>query len=230
MPFRVAALVAFAACLSTAQTPPASDNDSSPRIFGVLPNFTTVSDSQGAGPLSFKQKFILFARQTYDPVTIASAAVGAALSQAQNGDPKYGQGGAAYGKRFGAALADMTSQNFFQGVLLAGLLHEDPRYFRRGPQYRFWNRVGYSISRVVITRTDAGTDRFNYSGIIGMSMGIALSNTYYPAASLNGGENAWRFATSLAAAGMYNVLPEFWPDIRQKLFVHKPNSQTSPDH
>jgi hypothetical protein len=52
------------------------------------------------------------------------------------------------------------------------------------------------LSRVVVTRTDAGKDRFNYSGILGMSAGIALSNAYYPDSSVSAGEVGYRFGTS----------------------------------
>ena len=225
---------ALAALLCTsvvqAQTPSTTDDTDSQRIFGVLPNFLTVSDPHsGVEPLTFKEKLILFAKQTYDPATIASAAAGAAISQAHDDDPKYGEGSGPYGERFGAAMADLTTQNFFGGVLLAGLLHEDPRYFRRGPQFGFWNRFGYSLSRVAITRTDAGTDRFNYSGILGMGMGIALSNAYYPASSVNGIEVASRFGTSLMSSALGNILPEFWPDMRQKFFHRKAKPKEAPN-
>jgi hypothetical protein len=224
---RFAVIVFLSASCIAGQTPAPPDDDNNPRIFGVLPTFT-VSNTTDVAPLTLKQKFNLFVKQTYDPGTIAAAAVGAAMSQAQHGDPDYGVGSAAYAKRFGAAMTDMTTQSFFQGVLLAGLLHEDPRYFRRGPQYGFWNRLGYSISRVVITRTDAGNDRFNYSGVIGMAMGIGLSNTYYPASSVSASETASRFATSLASSVIGNILPEFWPDVHQKLFHHH-QKPTPPD-
>ena len=220
---RFAALAALGAFIVPAQTPsPASDNTESQRIFGVLPNFLTVSDPHpGIEPLTFKEKFILFAKQTYDPATIATAGVGAAISQGHDDDPKYGEGWGPYGERFGAAVTDLTTQNFFGGVLLAGLFHEDPRYFRKGPQFGFWNRLGYSFSRIVMTRTDAGNNRFNYSGILGMGMGIALSNAYYPAPSVNGTEVASRFGTSFVSAALANILPEFWPDMRQKFFHKK---------
>lgn len=221
---RCAALAAACTIVAPAQTsdaanPGIADNQ---RIFGVLPNYLTVSDPRSnVAPLTFKQKFVLFARQTYDPVTVASAAAGAALSQIDNDDPKYGVGTGPYAERFGAAMADLTTQNFFGGVLLAGLLHEDPRYFRRGSEFGFWNRLGYSLSRVVITRTDKGTDRFNYSGMLGMGMGIALSNAYYPESSVNGTEVASRFGTSLVSSALSNILPEFWPDIHQRVFHRK---------
>jgi hypothetical protein len=200
-----------AGALDPAIAPVAND-----RILGIIPNYQTVSDSQpNIAPLSVKQKFGLFAKETFDPFIAVSSAAGAALSQADNDHPQYGQGAGPYAERFGAAVADVTTQNFFSDAVLASLLHEDPRYFRRGPQYRFWPRLGYAVSRVVITRTDAGKPSFNYSGLLGMGMGIALSNAYYPNSSVSGNVVLSRFGTSLVSAALSNILPEFWPDIRQ---------------
>jgi hypothetical protein len=201
---------------------PVAGDVASERILGIIPNFLTVEDpKQETAPLTAKQKFGLFAKETFDPFTFGSAAAGAALSQIHNDDPKYGRGGPAYAERFGAAVGDITTQNFFSGAVLASVLHEDPRYFRRGPEYGVWSRVGYALSRVVVTRTDAGNNRFNYSGMLGMGMGIALSNAYYPESSVNGEEVASRFGTSLLASALGNLLPEFWPDVRQKFFHRK---------
>jgi hypothetical protein len=209
---------------SQASSPPSSDIPSfDDRIFGVIPNYLAVEDPQkNVVPLSVKQKFELFAKETVDPFTFGSSAAGAALSQIDNDNPKYGHGAGPYAERFGAAMADVTTQNFFSDAVLASVLHEDPRYFRRGPEFGVWYRVGYALSRVVVTRTDAGKDTFNYSGMIGMGMGIALSNAYYPDASVSASEVGYRFGTSLLASALSNILPEFWPDIDQKFFHRKP--------
>jgi hypothetical protein len=202
---------------------------SNDRILGVIPNYMTVEDPrQTIAPLTAKQKFGLFARETFDPFIAASSAAGAALSQIDNDDPKYGHGAGPYAERFGAAVADVTTQNFFSDAVLASVLHEDPRYFRRGPEFGIWYRAGYALSRVVITRTDAGQHTFNYAGMLGMGMGIALSNAYYPDRSVNGEEVATRFGTSLIANALGNLLPEFWPDIHQKFFHRKPRTPSAP--
>lgn len=202
---------------------PGFDEPVDDRIFGVIPNYLTVEDPlKNVAPLSVREKFALFAKETVDPFTFAASAAGAALSQIDNDDPRYGHGAGPYAERFGAAMADVTTQNFFQDAVLASLLHEDPRYFRRGSEYGMWNRVGYALSRVVITRTDKGTNRFNYSGMLGMGLGIGLSNAYYPDSSVSGEEVASRFGTSLLSNALGNLLPEFWPDFRQKFLRHKP--------
>lgn len=207
---------------------PLAPGISDDRIFGVMPNYLTVEKPEAKiTPLRVKEKFALFAKETFDPFTFAASAAGAGISQTNNDDPKYGYGMRAYAQRFGAAMADVTSQNFFSDAVLASWWHEDPRYFRRGPAFGFWYRVGYALSRSVVTRTDSGKNRFNYSGVVGMSMGIALSNTYYPPASVNGAEVARRFGTSFAAAALGNILPEFWPDIHDKIFHHKEHAPTA---
>jgi hypothetical protein len=197
---------------------------SNERILGVIPNFQAVSDpATPYTPLRKMDKWRLFVKETVDPYTFASSAAGAALSQWHNTAPKYGEGGEAYMQRFGAAQADVTTQNLFSDAVLASLFREDPRYFREGPGKSVLHRIGYATSRVVITRKDSGRNGFNFSGIIGMSMGIALSNAYYPPASVTGEEMGSRAGTSLSASALGNLLPEFWPDVRAKLahFRHR---------
>jgi hypothetical protein len=188
------------------------------RIFGVIPNFQTVSDpNKPYTPLRVRDKWYLFMKETVDPFTFVSAAGGAALSQWENSAPKYGVGFKPYMQRFGAAQADVATQNFFSDAVLASLFREDPRYFRKGPGSTVFHRVTYATTRIVITRRDSGRDSFNFSGIAGMGMGIALSDAYYPRQSLGGGELESRLITSLTAAALGNLLPEFWPDIKAKL-------------
>jgi hypothetical protein len=193
----------------------------SQRILGVIPNYQTVNDSAaGVAPLTAKQKWELALRETVDPFSVANALAGAAMSQAGNETPNYGEGGAAFGKRFGAALADFGTQNFFSAGLFATLLHQDPRYFRMGPRAGVLKRVGYSISRLAIARQDSGAAAFNASNFLGMALGIAASNAYYPSASRQGSVMFARLTTSLTGGVIGNLMSEFWPDLQQKFFHH----------
>lgn len=47
-------------------------------------------------------------------------------------------------------------------------------------------------------------------------MGIALSNAYYPGRDVSGSITGGRFVSSVTAASLGNLLPEFWPDVKQK--------------
>ncbi len=197
------------------------------RILGIMPNFQTVSDPDRAFvPLTPKQKWALAAKATLDPFNLASAAMGAGFSQMGNQTPKYGWGGGAYGARYGAAFADFATQNLFSAGVLANLLHQDPRYFRKGPRSSIPARLAYSVSRLAIARNDAGKQVFNASGIFGMGLGIAASNLYYPSSSVSGEVMAGRLSTSLLGGIIGNLTSEFWPDI-QRSFFHRQRRQRS---
>jgi hypothetical protein len=194
------------------------------RIMGVIPDYQTVRDPDApVVPLTPKQKWSLAWKETVDPFNIASAAMAAAFSQMGNQTPKYGEGSPAYGKRFGAALADFGTQNLFSAGLLANMLHQDPRYYRKGPGTGVLKRVAYSVSRIVIARQDSGATAFNASGVFGTMMGIAASNLYYPAASVRTSVMLNRLNTSFTGGIMGNLMSEFWPDLQglQKKFFHR---------
>jgi hypothetical protein len=191
------------------------------RILGVMPDYQTITDPLGtAPPLTHRQKWILALKETIDPFNLVDAAMGAAFSQDGNQTPKYGEGGEAYVERVGAAWADLASQNFFSAGIYANLLHEDPRYFRKGPGSPLPSRILYSVSRVVIARKDNGSSTFNFAGIFGMVTGIAASNLYYPADSINASVMLCRLDTSALGSLTGNLVSEFWPDL-QKKFLHR---------
>jgi len=193
------------------------------RILGVIPDYQTVNETPTVkvAPLTNKEKWWLGLKESIDPFNVASAVMAAGFSQRGDQTPKYGEGWNSYGQRVGAALADFTTQNLFSAGLLACVLHQDPRYFRKGPGTKIPARILYSISRLVIARQDSGREAFNASGIFGMGLGIAASNLYYPSASIRGEVMAARVETSLFGGVTGNLMSEFWPDIQKKFFHRK---------
>ncbi len=195
------------------------------RILGVLPDYQTITESGARAPaLTRRQKWSLAWKETVDPFNLASAAMGAGFSQIGKQTPKYGGGMPAFGERFGAAVGDFATQNVFSAGVLACLLHQDPRYFRKGSDAGIPGRVLYSLSRIFVTRQDSGKAAFNASGIFGMALGIAASNAYYPSSSIRGSVMVGRLHTSLLSSISGNLLSEFWPDV-QKKFVHRKHSK-----
>lgn len=192
------------------------------RIMGVMPDYQTVRDTtHWVAPLSVKDKWLLAMKETADPFNFGTAFFTAAESQRGNQTPKFGEGWSNYGRRVYAAELDFASQNFFSAGLLATVLHQDPRYFRRGPQSRFLARLVYSVRQLVVAHQDSGRLAFNASNIGGMAMGIAASNLYYPPASRNGTVMVSRLWTSSLGSALGNLMSEFWPDVEQKFFRKK---------
>jgi hypothetical protein len=165
--------------------------------------------------LSLQEKFILFAEDTFDPVTFLSTGFNAGLDQAQNTDKKFGQGAEGYGKRFGADFVDQASSEFFKDVMYSTIFQEDPRYYRMahgGGKARFFHALEHSF----VARRESGADMFNFSEWLGTTSAVALADVYHPGAKQGVGPAAERVSISIAQDAGFNVLREFWPEIARK--------------
>jgi len=181
-----------------------------------LPNFLTV-ETKNVPPLTVGQKFKVVARGSFDPIEIPWYAFLAGVSQAENSEPGYGQGAEGYGKRFGAAFADGTIENFFTGAILPSVLRQDPRFYQLG-KGGFWHRTRYAVGRIFVTRTDSGKAQFNYSEIFGSAAAAAISTySYHPRDERTLSTTASVWGTQVGYDTITIVVKEFWPDIRRKL-------------
>jgi hypothetical protein len=183
------------------------------------------------GEPSVAEKWNLFATETFSPMTAGAGMFNAALSQVTDSAPLYGREFfPAYPERYGAAIGDIMSQNFFGDFVLASALHEDTRYVRRGPDHKLWRRIVYSISRSVMTRTDAGDTTFNWSNVGGTAMSAALSNAYYPPISRTERVALVNWSTGVGGSGFANLMPEFWPDFHAWVKRRLHMGQTAAQH
>lgn len=205
---------------------------SNDRLFYTLPNFLTLQTKKQLPPMSVGDKFKVVALGTFDYVEYPWWGVLAAISQASNGSPAFGQGWTAYAKRYGTTAGDSMVENFMVGAVFPSILRQDPRYYQSG-QGSFFRRTGYSVSRIFVTRTDSGRNRFNYSEIFGAATAAAISTyTYHPrSASVSTPSNphmfvasertfsnvvsTWRTQVGLDTVTI--VVKEFWPDIHRKI-------------
>jgi len=202
---------------SAAGQQPASEPSESvdKRVFGVLPNYRTADGSRPFQPISAKQKFTIASKDSFDwPLYLTSGAF-AGLYHLEDQNPSFGQGVKGYARRYAGAYGDQAIGNMMTEAIFPSLLREDPRYFRRGEGGK-WSRMGYAMSRIFVTRTDAGRSRLNFSELVGNSATVAISNAYYPD-TRTVSDNTQKLAVQLATDMFSNVLKEFWPDIKRKL-------------
>lgn len=183
-------------------------------MFYVMPNYLTVNGQ--VPPVSWKEKFSMAAKGSFDPYEFTIIGIVAGIRQAEDSDPAFGQGMKGYAKRYGAAFADQVDGNIMVGGVYPTVLKIDPRYFRLGTG-TFGHRFGYAISRIFVARKDSGSNIFNIPEFAGNATAIAISNVYYPAAdrTVSGNLNNWGTQMGLDAFG--NELKEFWPDVHHYL-------------
>jgi hypothetical protein len=141
------------------------------RIFGVLPNYSTVERNTNVPQITTKSTFQMFALGTFDPYVFPFVAFTAGLAQLEHDEPSWGRGIGSYGKRYAMAFSDNAIGNLMTTAVAPTLLHTDPRYYVLG-EGGFLHRAGYALSRSVVTRTRGGRETFNFSEIGGGPHGI----------------------------------------------------------
>src|ERR1039457_6701099 len=186
------------------------------RVFGVLPNYQTADASQEGTVLGSRQKLNIASKDSFDYPLVLTAAAFAGLGQLTGQQPSFGQGLKGYGHRLVTNYADQSLGNILAEGVFPSLLHEDPRYFRRGTG-SIVSRAGYALSRVLVTHKDSGGRRFNYSEWLGNAGAVAISNAYYPD-SRTPLDNGTKLLMQVGTDAVSQVLKEFWPDIKHKLF------------
>lgn len=185
-------------------------------LLGVVPTYNAVYSGE-ALPLNAKQKFDLAFTGAITAYQFALTGIVAAIGQAQDNFPEYGQGMEGYAKRFGAGYADYFDGAILGNALFPVLLHQDPRYFRKGTG-SFKGRLWHAAGSTVICKGDNGKWQPNVSNVIGNIAAGGISNFYYPASDRGVGLTFERGMVVTAEGAIGAVLLEFAPDIQKYVF------------
>lgn len=199
-------------------TPGTEDNRQPPnepkRILGIIPNFRTSPSLDNYKPLTTSEKFAIASQDALDRGTIVLGAIFGAEGQLTNANRSFGQGVAGYGRYFGSAYGDLVIGDYMTEAVFPTLLHQDPRYFRRGTGSG-WSRLGYAVGRIFWTQRDSGGTQCNYSELIGNSAAVAISNAYY-SNNRTAADEISKLGMQLGVDMAANILKEFWPDLERK--------------
>ena len=165
--------------------------------------------------LDVRDKFFLFARDSFDPVTFIASGFNAGIDQAENRDPSFGQGAAGYGKRFGANFADQASFKFFRDFAYPWIFSEDPRYYRLS-QGNSGRRLLHAVDHAFVAHRDNGSRMFNVSEWLGTVSVVTLSNVYHPGNERGFAPAARKVGYNIIEDIGFDLLREFWPEIARK--------------
>lgn len=186
----------------------------SKRILWIIPNYRTSPSLQNYEPLTTREKFKVASEDAFDPGTVALSAVFGAQAQLTNANRSFGQGVSGYSKYFATAYGGFAIGDFMTEGIFPTILHQDPRYFRRGTGSG-WSRLGYAMGQIFWTQCDSGRKQFNYSEVVGNSTAVAISQAYY-ADNRTASDAVSSLGVQLSVDMAANVLKEFWPDLERK--------------
>lgn len=221
--FLISLVTLSGVCIAQQTSPPADPStDQTPyqnkRILGIIPNYRTFPTLTNYKPLTAKEKFKIAFNDSFDRGTFVLAAAFAGEGQLSNSQPSFRQGVEGYSHYLATAYADLVIGDFMTEGIYPTLLHQDPRYFRRGKGNGF-ARLGYAMGQIFWTHKDSGGSQFNYSEIVGNSTAVAISTAYYPSGR-DWSSAASKLGTQVGVDMAGNVLKEFWPDLQRKLSRH----------
>ena len=188
------------------------------RIFGILPNFRSVTAGTHLPPQSVKDKLVTASEDSFDYSALLLAALVAVEQYGFSDTPEFGTGGVGYSRYLWHSFTDQTSENMLVEFIVPSLTHEDTRYYSLG-RGGFAKRAGYSLSRTFITKKDSGKSTFNYGEVVGSGVSAGLSNLYYPRPERTVGNTVEKWGTShryrrgqlLREGILYGCLPRVVP-------------------
>lgn len=186
------------------------------RILWLIPAVDVANARDPHVPLRPRDKFDIFTNASFDRVTLVTAAFDAGINQATNTPAGYGQGAEGYARRYGSAIGDKISSDFFGKFFYPVVFRQDPRYFRLA-EGSGGRRAGYAVSRVFVTRGDNGNRQFNISQVLGAFSSAAVVNVWYPPRDRDLETTLTRGAGRLGLSMGFNLVKEFWPEISRKV-------------
>jgi hypothetical protein len=181
----------------------------------------TIAPNEIAQPMPVRDKVVGGLGDAVSLFAAVGWVASAGWSHWTNGSPNYGTDKGAFGQRLGAAALRNISQDIFHDCLFAPILHEDPRYYIMGRGHNVLKRAIYAGTRTIITRSDSGHTRPNFSLLAGDAAGAALTVTYYPAKNTSFTEVAETFGGSLGGSALGYVVTEFIGDALQYFHLRK---------
>jgi hypothetical protein len=175
--------------------------------------------------LSFSDKFIIYAHQTFGPPAVIFPAFAAGMAMAnpkKNYAREWKDGAGAFGRLYGDSIAMTTSQRtarFLTGVAL----HEDPRYVpsnSKNPLARTMHAVAFTF----IDKTDSGRNTIAFSNFAGAAAGGFVGRAYLPQGYNDLTHAEQRMTIQIASIAVQNIAAEFqpqWGPIVRKLRIQK---------
>jgi hypothetical protein len=186
--------------------------------FAQSQDSTTASNSlpaDTAKPVTPAERFRLFLGRAYGPAAAASNILSAGVQTWRNSPPEWGATYGGFSKRLGIRYYRGTVNSSVE-MGVGFLLHDDTRYHAAGSG-GISRRAGHAAVSAFVARDAKGHRIPAYSRFAGVVAGNFAVMPHYP-----DGWNTWdkamiRSASQLGTRAAWNLLREFWPDLRGKL-------------
>jgi hypothetical protein len=154
-----------------------------------------------------------YVKHTYGPSAAARSTLAGGVAQVEDTPHEWGQGAVGFARRFASAFGTHIVKKSIEYPVAK--LHHEPFGYRPSTKNGFKSRTLYALTSVVITHKTTDGSRTVHSAEISGDVGAGLlSRLWQPASTRTLAAGFGSAGTMLAADAGYNVLREFWPEIR----------------
>ena len=168
----------------------------------------------GYKPLTGKERWHLYLNQTFVPPQAYFGVIWSSLVDHIDHDPpEWGQGMAGYGLRLASRFGTNVVQNSILAVG-AATLHEEPRYISSSSK-GFFHRSGHALLFTVVTYNDRGKMTPAIASVGSTYAASMITTLWMPKRYTMLGDGVRDGNLQLAFGGMFNLVEEFWPEIRK---------------
>jgi hypothetical protein len=201
-------------------------DDNSTRSSGVVPNnFNLAPAVNVSRRLTFDDKFVIYAHQTFGPPALILPAFSSGIEMA-NPPSHYPRawrdGGGAYGRLYGDAIARATSLETAR-FLAGAAFHEDLRY-KRSSSTNPLKRTAHAVAFTLVDKSDSGRNTIALSNFAAAAAGGLVGMSYLPPGYNDITHAGQRMAMQMGTLALKNVAVEFepqWGPLVQKLRIPK---------
>jgi hypothetical protein len=165
-------------------------------------------------PMTRSERFRDYLSSLVDGQAIFVAAASAGIRQAEDVPREWRGGAEGYGYRIGNSFAQEVIRRTLQHGA-AAVLREDNRYFASGEQ-GFFRRTKYAVRSTFLARHDNGRQYLSFSRFGGAAGSAFISRIWQPHSTNSAGDGAVSFGFAIGTDVGFNVLREFWPDVKRR--------------
>ncbi len=157
-----------------------------------------------------------YVSSTFGPSSILPSAFFAGVDTVRDLPDEWEQNARGYSQRLAARMAHTGVRNSAE-LGLVSLLKHDPRYHpstARG----LWPRTGHALASSWVARTENGGRTFAVGRFAGMAAGSLAATAWLPPSQSTWKHTAQSVGIQVGANMGANLLREFWPDVRKRVF------------
>jgi hypothetical protein len=174
------------------------------------------STAPDSPPLSVSDKLSFHFEKVYGPFAMLQSGVQATVLQWRDNPHEWGEGWHGMWRRSASTVGYDTIRNSFM-FTANSVAGEDPRYLRMGDG-AFVDRTTHAFEHTFVGRSDSGKRIPPWVRFASTYGAAFLANYWSPDRLSNSSRALVRGTLTLASDTGNNLISEFWPDLKKKLF------------